>query len=115
MIGLVDKRWKKRMAKPPLKFKVVDIESGKSSLVECPREMPDFEIQQFTGLLDSKGQEIYWGDVVLWNGNKYAVEWSLEEACYEIVSDSDIDDWIMDLGVVAKFCTIIGNKWSEVE
>lgn len=32
-------------------------------------------IQQFTGLIDSKGKDIYEGDIVIWDDDRHVVSW----------------------------------------
>lgn len=60
-------------------------EANLCSLSELLRYQDKFIIQQYTGLNDSKGNEIFEGDIVFWSSLRFKVEW---------------DDW--------------GFKWSAV-
>ena len=49
---------------------------------ELCENQDNYIIQQFTGLLDKNGKEIYEGDIVQWNLEIGAVEYSMEDFAY---------------------------------
>lgn len=96
-----------------LKFRIYDKTEKRMKFLESIWNMPDpsydfDEIQQFTGLLDRSGNEIYEGDVIIWpnfNNGKIIVEWTSETLSWNIASnwyDHDFPD-------PSKECLVIGN------
>lgn len=75
----------------------------------------DCIIQQFTGLQDSKGKDIYEGDIIQTN-NKYndIVTVSFSHGCYCIITDEEKEDNILLNTGNNKF-EVIGNIFENPE
>lgn len=78
------------------------------SLGHIPNDIPDNQIQQFTGMLDKNGREIYEGDIVLIEDN-----WKVE---VKFINDFFAIPWPDDNGDIylqpLSYCPqskIIGN------
>jgi len=73
-----------------LKFRIYDKDAKKFHYLEGVFNMPDpcydGEVQQFTGLLDRLGVEIYEGDIVKWQGENRVVSYCNSYSCgrYEL-------------------------------
>ena len=81
-----------------------------------------FEIMQFTGLLDKKGNEIFEGDIVsLWHEEMFfqgtvkgSVEWDNCSGCFQIMFDSSSMPFVgLDLDYCE--CEVIGNIYENPE
>lgn len=82
--------------------------------------------QQFTGLLDKNGKEIYEGDIIQITSEKYRIEWN-QLHCAWCLFDTDggmqkeiIADWINDDGSTPKRwenknLEVIGNIYENPE
>ena len=76
-----------------------------------------FAVNQFTGLKDSKGTEIYENDIVEFEGGVFLVAHDDEDACYvlqtmrrgELKNDRNLN------GHAASVCKIIGNIYENPE
>lgn len=68
-------------------------------------------LQQFTGLKDKNGKEIYESDVVAdIDGNTAEIKWSRRQAQFYV----DYEDY-QDLDGIAQWATIIGNIYENPE
>lgn len=72
---------------------------------------------QYTGLCDAKGQDVFVGDVLKWDGFLYVVEWHCEFARYDfnalrgqagmelMFTNIDFDE--------VKTSEVVGNRWQS--
>ena len=71
------------------------------------REMSDdFVVQQYTGLKDKNGVEIYEGDIVEIYNDEYLVHWNEIKAKWELG-----DRWAF---IPNKICEVVGNIFEGV-
>ena len=70
-------------------------------------------VMQFTGLIDSKGNEIYEGDILDFDESEWGGKFDPEV----IEFDKIIGDWEYcgSLGDVREWRTVIGNKYENPE
>jgi uncharacterized phage protein (TIGR01671 family) len=78
------------------------------------------EDQQFTGLLDKKGKEIYEGDIVEDQlTRKYTIEYSVDTCAFKLVKDFDSGNMMDKRGKFVLFdamnLIVIGNIYENPE
>jgi uncharacterized phage protein (TIGR01671 family) len=80
----------------------------------------EFELIQFTGLLDKNGNEIYEGDIVEDQlTRKYTIEYSVDTCSFKLVKDFDSGNMLCNRGKFVLFdamnLIIIGNIYENPE
>ena len=80
-----------------------------------------FIIQQYTGLKDFNGKEIYEGDILdisgkEWGDYKYVfVEWNSEISSWQTSDEIAFYDWEAWEGISMDECPIVGNVFENPE
>lgn len=101
------------------KYRVWDHRAGqfgwfdlRSAFGRLPADIPDDQIQEFTGVTDSSGVEIYEGDILVRKNSAYVYtcEYSPEEAAYMLRdADGDMTIYLPDF---AGNLTVVGNVFA---
>lgn len=125
----------------PLRFKAVCTETGAESIpvnlrekvrstfhnpdlcqiqsdwYQMPMSNKDSQLCQSTGLHDSKGKEVFFGDVLCdADGYLYVVDWNDIHACFGMQHFSS--DWDKNIYVTMDICEyrcVIGNRFEPIE
>ena len=98
----------------PLKFRIWDGNNKHFVYPDILELNAGLEYQQFTGLLDKQGKEIYEGDVVQdSHGYKARIEYS--DGAFILIIEGRFPDTDMAGEGNNKFYEVIGNVWENPE
>ena len=87
--------------------KYIDISASAIMLDELNNLKPNLKIEQFTGLHDKNGKEIYEGDIVTDGVGKYKIIYDLKLAGYQ--------PYCIFRDEPENYCEVIGNIYENPE
>jgi len=96
-------------------YKFIDwrlsLADGEYNLNDIFELYPEYIIQQFTGLTDKDGKEIYEGDFIFVDELIWEVEFRL--GCFMIIPIEDRNGYYGYLHEYSKDCLVVGNKFES--
>lgn len=93
--------------------RLIQWEDIRDDFAQIQNETSNFILMQFTGLLDSKGKEIYEGDIVK---NNHGVIWSIEwiYRCSKYVLRRNNNTFALSSALVKRgVITVVGNIYEN--